>query len=315
MTRQFLLVLWAGLFACTTCLAQNQQPLRFDFDPAHQRPVVLTAPDLKVEVLAQPPDPTTGQTRSIKIKTREGAFIIPLPVDFAQVNEITLGPSGRLVVVGNLAGSVNEVGIVDLTGRKVIDHFSCYQPAVSPNGYYVVFTKWFPPHYPQSVDYHSMLYLVGRSPSENRPAGIEVDNGIDVGFAVNPPGVANWTDDNMDVPSDMAHINPGYYLWVGSTQYFFIDKTQSGVSVAQVMVSNSAATVREIKLPSDFLGAAKGYFLPSLLNAAVDGDTLSLNIFMGKAQPASLKLSDFVTIGSVDLSQRPAGGGRRAGSH
>jgi hypothetical protein len=157
MTKRFspFVLLFALTLACIRAGAEDEQ--RLSFDPAHQRALSLITPDFTAEVVAQRPDPESRQTRSIVLNTRTGKITVPLSFEFAQVNEIVEGPPGRLVVVGMPTGSVDVVGIIDINLGKVIDTFTCYEPAISADGHYVAFTKLFPPHSSPSPEDHSML--------------------------------------------------------------------------------------------------------------------------------------------------------------
>jgi len=308
MTRPLTLfaLLFAGALLCTTGAAQNQRPL--PFDPEHQQPVMLSTPELTAEVMAYPPNRATGQARSIRVKTPGGESLVPLPFQFYQVNAILQGPPGRLVVVGMSGGYVYEIGILDVAAARVIDRFTCYSPAVSPNGRYVAFTKFYAPHFLPSPEDHSMLYLAAGSPSENRPEGIPLDNDVDVGFAIYPPGVGNWKADNMNVPPGSAHTVAGSYVWKDSSEYFFADGTASDFAAVWVSIGDSAAKVGRLDLGSQFRGQETHYFPPRLSSATVSDNTLRLHISTNVSRTVSVSLADFVSVGSVSLTGHPAGG-------
>lgn len=288
-----------------TVSAQN--PPGPDFDPEHQRTVRLVTPDLSAEVIARPlPPPATGLIRSIILKTKTGEALIPLSFEFNQVNAVVEGPPGKLVITGMATGSVYVIGILEVAAGKVVDTFRCYEPSISPNGYYVAFTKFFGPHTALSPDFHNMVYNVARSPSENRPPGIRRENNVDVGFALYPPGIGNSTDDNSDVSPESAHTFGGGYFWRDS-QYFFVDRTVRKVQVVWVTIANETAMVHGAAISPSQLGLGHYDVLPRLADVDLEDAKVKFTIYSGVTRPLVVSLADFVSLGSVDLRGQPSG--------
>jgi len=304
MSKRFspLVLLCALSLACVTA-AQNRPAL--DFDPEHQRAVTLVTPDLSAEVVAKAPEANTGQSRSILLNTRAGKAVVSLPFEFAQVNAIFLGPSQRLVIEGMSTGSVYVVGIVDTAAGRVVDIFTCYEPATSPDGYYIAFTKLFGPHSAPSPEDHSMIYSVARSASENRPRGIRADDEVDVGFAVYPWGIGNAMADNLEVPSKSAHTVGGGYHWRDS-QYFFADRAAGKVEIVWVAIANEIATVHSLAVSASQLGPTQNGFPPTLVDAKLEGDKLKLAVSTNQARTIVASTAEFVRLGSISLSGQPA---------
>lgn len=296
-----LLILLCALLRGVLAVAQiSREP---DFNPEHQPEVALTTPDLTAVVVAQPPDPNTGQTRSIVLTSKAGRVTLPLSFDFAQVNSISRGPAGKLVVVGMPTGTVYVVGIIDTAAGKLIDTFTCYQPAISPDGRYVAFTKLFPPHSSPSPDDDSMIYDVAGGAAANRPAGVSPDEKIDVGFALYPWGIGTRAN-NINVPAKSAHLVAGDYLWRDS-QYFFADRSGGNVHIVWVAIANGAATVRKLTLPQSDLVQIRDDF--TLTNAELEGDEVKLTFHTNQDRTVVLSAADFVHLGSVDLRTPPTG--------
>ena len=282
--------------------AQNQQPIHFD--PEHQQPVKLVTPDVKAEVVVSPPSQVTGQSRSIRIRTGTIDSVIPLPFQFYQVNTITQGPPGKLVIVGMSGGYIYEVGILDIPSARVVDRLTCYSPAVSPSGYYIAFTKFYGPHFTPSPEDHNLLYVVARSPSENRPSGIQITDDENVGYTMYPPGIGNRKGDNINAPLGVSHSISGYYIWKDAAEYLFDDTTASELSIVSVRIDKNVANVRRLIVPAHVLGATNGS--PSRLLAVRPTDeTLRLEIANSTSRQISVRSVDFSSVGSVDLAHRP----------
>ena len=288
---------------CTSVSAQILQ----GFHPERQQPVKLVSPDVTAELIPKPRDPRTGESRSIfRIEMHGRESVVSLPFEFYQVNAILQSVPGKLLVVGMQAGEVYQIGIVDTVESRVADHFACYAPAPSPDGRYVAYTKFFAPHGVPSPDDHAMLYDVARSPSENRPSGIRIDDYIDVGFVVYPPGTDNREADNVDVPPDLANVISGYYLWKDPSQYIFGSWRSGELRVISVTIADRLASVRSLMLTQTRLGTSPNELPVGVVGARFDGDEVTLDLSSHPARAIVLSLSTFTTTGSVDLNRRPS---------
>ncbi len=298
----------ASVYACTLlCIAASGQVLQ-GFHPEHQQSLKLASPDVTAEIIPEPRDPRTGESHSIfRIKTHARESTVSLPFPFYQVNAIVGSVPGKLVVVGMQAATVYEIGIVDVVSSRVADHFTCYTPAISPNGRYVAYTKFFAPHGAPSPDDHAMLYDVAKSPSENRPLGVGLDDHIDVGFALYPPGISNHESDNVDVLPNLAHVFAGYYFWEDPNQYFFASRSADEFKVVWVAISGSTARVRDVTIPPSQLPIRQNGFPPRLLNFRLEGDLARLSLMSTAQRTIQVDLSTFISIESVDLGKPPLG--------
>lgn len=284
---------------------QAEQPV--GFDPDRQIPISLVTADFRAQVRAFP-ETATGQTRSIRLTTRDGVSEILLPFQFRQVNGIARGPFGKLVVVGMSAGAVYDIGIIDLAAHRTTDQFWCYNPSVSVDGQYIAFTKFFGPHSSPSPEDHSMLYVVARTARENRPVGIELDDIVDVGFALYPFRIGNWKADNISVPAETAHSVAGRYSWEDPNQYFFADFVDREVSIVRVAISDGKADVyRQTVTSSQLKGEFNKYFPPRLSDVIAEGGNLKLTFSSNVTQSIVISLADFVNVGSVNLKEQPLG--------
>lgn len=217
-------------------LTRAQGPPWMPFDPDHQPPVTFHKNDLTVQVIA------SGTSRSLSV-SRHGdpPQIVLLPFQFYQVNEIWEGPPGKLIVVGMSGGYIWEIGILSLEPLLLADRFTCFSPSVSPNGHYVAFVKFFPPHFVEGPEDHEMLYTVVGSARQNRPPTSMLSETIDVGLPVYPPGIANVAFDNINRPSGTEHrfASVGFFWAPDSSQYVFADLTANTFSLVRVVVNTN----------------------------------------------------------------------------
>ncbi len=196
------------------------------FNPKAQKPISLTLDDGTVLR-------TTGETEvSENFKNYEVVISRPgklsvsvsIPNEIVQINSITRAAGNQVALIGMVNGSVYKVVIIDVVKYQITDQFLAYSPKPSPNGRFIAFKKFYPPHgyspdfYPAGPSDFVMLYDTTLGPSGNRPAGVEFDNIIDVGTAVYPPGVKTQ-DPNVGLPE--ADINrAGGIVWMEDSSKF-----------------------------------------------------------------------------------------------
>lgn len=290
---------------CLLALSASGQILQ-GFHPDHQQAVRLITPEFTAELIPKPRDARTGESHSIfRINKHGRQSYVALPFEFYQVNAILQGVSGKLLVVGMQAGEIYQIGIVNIAESRLVDHFTCYGPAPSPDGRYIAYTKFFAPHGTPSPDDHAMLYDVGKSPSENRPEGIRLDDYIDVGFVLYPPGSSNREADNVDVPLSLVNVIGGRYFWRDPNLYLFGDWKAGEFRIIQVTIGSGVASVRSLLLTQSQIGGIHGDLLIRLVDARFQDHKVSLDVYSNAPHYITVNLEDFGSVGSVNLGIRP----------
>ena len=142
----------------------------------------------------------------------------------------------KLVIWGMVNGSAAEVVIVSMQSNSIIDRFTCYIPAVSPNGEYVAFIKFYPMHFSEGVEDHYMIYDLTKDPAQNRPKGISVDNWLIVGNAVYPPGIGNKEYDNINKSPEVSSSKSLLYWTRDSKAVLFANNGQTDGEINIIMV-------------------------------------------------------------------------------
>jgi hypothetical protein len=144
----------------------------------------------------------------------------------------------RIVAIGSENASASRVLIIDLEHGVILDSFDAFYPAISPDGRFIAYVKFYPPHFVKGTDDHDMLYDVAKSATGNRPASVPLDDLVNVGVNVYPGG-QNKEDDNVGVPADRAHGTVSPFFWGPDSQkLIFADQTQS-LRLVEVKVSES----------------------------------------------------------------------------
>jgi hypothetical protein len=203
------------------------------FDPAHQRPISFSGAQVTARLIVGKHNDSLEITRQATRKTAT----ITLPEELVQVDGISGGLSDKLVVWGMVNGSAAEVVIISLQSNAIIDRFTCYVPAVSPNGEYVAFIKFYPMHFSEGIEDHYMLYDLKEDPAQNRPKGISTENWQIVGNAVYPPGIGNEEYDNINRPPSGACLSKSGLYWTEDSRYLlFANSFQSVGEIDIVLV-------------------------------------------------------------------------------
>ena len=169
---------------------------------------------------------------------------IRLPDDFAQLNRIVPVARNEAVLIGMASGLVDEVVIVDTVNCRIVDHFWCYQPDVSPNGRLIAFIKFYPPHFVPDVTDVVMIYDLTHGAAGNRPSSPGAAPNVDVGMRAYPPGT-NSPDDNVGTGIRDVMLNS-----VTSDKFFWTSDSSKFLFANEHVVAAHRVTQPSGKMPS-----------------------------------------------------------------
>jgi WD40-like Beta Propeller Repeat len=190
------------------------------------------------EIAVQPKEVNDGLMLSIETKDRHSD--VKLPPEVFGVQKIERYQD-RIIVIGDIGASVSRVMVISVDTGVVTDSFDAFYPAVSPDGRFIAFIKFYPPHGATGTEDHLMLYDMTKGVVTNRPTGVRRDNRIDVGQNVYP-GNGNKENDNVGVPDRLSHQSPGLTFWSpDSRKLAFIDQTQEVLRLVLVRVAGADA--------------------------------------------------------------------------
>jgi hypothetical protein len=204
------------------------------FDPSRQK--ALRFKDESVEIRL-----VTGRERHLLEFRKAPAKVgkrVALPIEMVQVDELRRGVNNKLVVRGMVNASGSQVAIFDLGSSNLIDKFFCYLPRISPDGHYVAFIKFYPAHFAGKTESHFMVYDLGKTPWENRPAGIPATDDWNVGKSVYPVGMGNRPGDNTELPNRPVHasVSAGVFWNASGKQFLLADRLDPGEVIDLVLV-------------------------------------------------------------------------------
>jgi hypothetical protein len=155
----------------------------------------------------------------------ERAILLPgYPGD---VEYFEKAPGGLFLVVAKAGTASNHIYIVDVKAGRVVDHFLCSSPVISPNHRYIAYIKFFPE---RGVDeeqssHFAMLYDVGRG--DERQARNSTSDPNDVGRLLFPPSRLLARTRRGGIP--VTHYFPSGFAWSpDSTKLLFLDNVFPG---------------------------------------------------------------------------------------
>jgi len=247
------LALLCSLFviAAVGSLAQNgdAHPIVIPMDDTSFRP----DPNRVVTMSLGGVNATFKGTSPVTLDVKHDDFrkTIVLPSDLAQVNAARLFGKDTMVISGFIDGNASTVVTVDLSNGAVLDSFLCYSPAISPDGRYVAFIKFFPEHGVSSAEDHYVIYDVAAGPSRNRQSVGKSDR-ASVGRVLFPKGSGNNAGDNVDVGNGPTHsMASDQFFWnEQSTEVVFVDLKDSQYTAVVARPSQRPECVLSTDIPT-----------------------------------------------------------------
>lgn len=224
-----------------------------NFNPRRQPPVTSSPGKIRIYLKSKEHCTAcpTGERLQFGVQRSDGEngdFF--LANDTAQVDALYIVGTSEGIVVGRVLASTSIISLVNIESGKLLDSFYCFSPSVSPNKKYIAFEKVFPAHFNANVSAEYMLYNLQKSPQENRQVGTSINNKIDVGTAIYPPGSRNTLGDNLSIAGRARHtmLSDTYYWSAGSSRVAFADRSGGKLSIVLVHLEESGVKVNNIGL-------------------------------------------------------------------
>lgn len=201
------------------------------FNPDNQRILVYRAESLKLKLYKK------DRQLSISVE-KEGrpSALVTLPKEVVQVNEIRAFKNMG-IISGMVNGSVSEVLIIELDRLAVVWQFYAYNPSISPNGQFIAFTKFFPPHFAEGTSDTNLLFDLN-SIANTRDTSL--GDRVNVGTVAYPPNATNREGDNTGVPANQSHhfLSQDFFWAPDSQNYVFADTYNEVLSLVVVKVED-----------------------------------------------------------------------------
>lgn len=217
---QLIAIMGLLLFLCVSRSMAGEQAVIQEksdnsyFTPANPPPVSYQDNRLSISPIYN------GEEISLRIAGRSSTpLLVTLPHLIAQLSEVRPVYRNRIAVTGLADSAVSVVAIIDQKKGNVIDTFWCYKPAISPDGRWIAFQKFFPPHFAEVIDTDFRVYDLSLDAKGNRH-GTDHMSEIEVGTVVYPFS-APETGDSKSIDYIIAYK---FVWWQQSDQYIFADE-------------------------------------------------------------------------------------------
>jgi hypothetical protein len=193
---------------------------------------------------------TFDQDGIAKLFVTNGVGGIPLKYSLYSIEEVCPASGRRLVVFGDV-GNGTSLYVIDGANPSLLDTVLAFYPRMSPDQTWVVYVKFYPRHteLPPSTEY--LLYDLSRTPRQNRAPGVRLDENVDVGTSIYPPGWKNEPGDNVGAPQGQRHgMAPPFFWSPDSRDIVFEDVDGSGQrSIVLIRIGADRARTAASVLP------------------------------------------------------------------
>lgn len=239
---------------------------------------------------------------------------VAIPGIVSGIKEFCPLVDGKFLVVGTAGRDLYNLVIVDEDRGHIVDAFYGWAFAVSPNGRWIIRTKFFPASSDGSAEY--LLYDSNSSPEGNRAPGVPAAEMDAVGKPVYPASTRHWAFENVGLPSELTHFlrSRAIYWSSDSRAFTFADSADNALSVVLVQIGEETtdAYVHLVRSAEVCSGPAVDVSDLTLADAKVAGTSADREIVAGftssaaSCQPRELRLSaaDFVPAPLEKLPQR-----------
>lgn len=215
------------------------------FDPARQKAMKIEKGDVEVAFLEAQACKRCKTAYQLSFETTDRAHGITRRFTISdgpsQVDAIQILGNRKAAIIGQYQSSVDMVVLVDLGSGAVLDKWLCFDPSVSPDGDLIAYRKVYPVHFTDGVSSVYLVYQTGRSPAENRAAGIPLTDTTNVGTPVYPDGATNVPGDNTHLDEGVRHqLASDGFFWTGSRKLAFADRS---ARLNSIVVADLAAGI------------------------------------------------------------------------
>ena len=163
---------------------------------------------------------------------------------FESIDSLAFVSDSRVVILGKFNSAIDAVEIADLFTLRTVDSLFCYSPTISPTGKFVIYVKFFQPHFMPSWVYSDVYLVYDLSKSASRNA-LNLPGALDgqreKGFPVYPvensrrKSYAPLVQHTDDVE---GHTNVSAFTWISPSRVQFVDYYRGSRSLVTIDLSN-----------------------------------------------------------------------------
>lgn len=225
------LILMAGL-SCKAVIASSTDTsggkpvlvasgISKDFDPENRRFFSISTQDLTIATSLDKSGNKLVVDRSGSLRQAD------LPIEIVQIDKAYAGDK-HITLFSRVSSSVSAVTVINQLDMRVVQHFYCYNPTMSPSGQYVAYHKFYPPHSGQDIPLDPRVYEVGSLSLEPGSAGPDL-------AIKSAKQFSNVTILNM---SQMVNVLSNFYWSQDSTSFAFYGLGSDGVKFVRATVNS-----------------------------------------------------------------------------
>jgi hypothetical protein len=236
------------------------------YNPVHAAAVSAQSANWAITRLrAEPCSPNCGSSRfafaslntQVLDRRTHTNRVLQIPSPITQVDSAYINDRADVAIaIGHMNGDVQAVTIIDLRTGSSKSSFLAYAPSLSPDGRYIGFNKFVPPHgtYGPSTSAVVLVYDVMKSQQANRPPGSQGDPDIEAGLPVYPIENQRAKTYESLARSDFdRHAIIGALSWSGPTLHF-VDRVNS---IDYAVIVNLAGGAEQPLVSKRLIGPAK----------------------------------------------------------
>ncbi len=213
------------------------------FNPEKQKPLRTKLGNVILEVKG-----SSGALSLTHLRNGQEVQSLRMPNTFAQINSIQAIADNKALVLGMANSSVLVAAIVNINKFTLIDSFLAYEPVLSPNLNYLVFSKFYPPHGVSGVEDRVRIYDMTRTPAQNRPVKSEDGADVEVGTPIYPVIDKEKNRANTDLPeTDTFNLASTFYWSQDSSKVVFsMSHGEFQLSLVNASITENRVTAKDI---------------------------------------------------------------------
>ncbi len=289
------IVFWTFLLGAL-CHAQDQEHGHIEipaaqtsgFSPGSNQEITTTLGSTTLYI-------TGGAPLSLTIISGGQAKRILLPGEFSQYSTARLfSPEQVVVIEGFVNGDASEILVISLVSGVIERKFLCYAPAISPNGRYVAYLKFYPTHGVRDVEDNYLILDLASSGKADKAQNIS--QGVKALF---PERASTKAGSNVDLEGPLHRMASDGFFWnADSTMVASADFYEEQYRALIFTVAAGDATTHVAEIPRNYLCPNGLSCFERAVKASFDdngmgGLSLSFEGFNGT--PAEVRVVDITT--------------------
>lgn len=209
-------------------------------------------------------------------------LLVTLPDEMAQVTNLKPIYGDQIAAMGLVNSTVSEIAIINWKKRKIVDTFYGYKPTISPDGRWIAFQEFFPPHFNDDIHSSYRVYDTSLDAKGNRHGLPDISNAQLVGIIVYP----------LQANVQIDHVMAGNFFWgTQSNQFIFVTDEGKAVHLvlAKVKEDGKAWETLLYDLNHDGSACSTTCNLAKVTSLTMENGVVAVQVFPGESGTKGLK--------------------------